>query len=186
MSSLHDLRDRLERRPMALEDYLALPEGLRAEYVDGVAIVSPPASSGHNTAQRRIANALEAGLSGEAHVRTEAGWQSGQRYRVPDVAVFATKDPDVIYDRSTPFLVVEVLSPSTASEDTVRKSTEYLAAGVSQYWILDRTNRSLVGYANAGDAWDEILVLDAGRRIATVAVGDWGEIELDLDALLRP
>ena len=186
MSSLHHLPDRLERRPMGLDEYLALPEGIHAEYVDGVAIVSPPAASGHNTTQRRVANALEAGLSGEVHVRTEAGWQAGDRYRIPDVAVFTTKDPDIVYDQTTPILVVEVLSPSTASEDTVRKSTEYLAAGVSQYWIVDRVNRSLVVYANTGDGWDPILELDADHPAATVIVGDWGEVELDLESLLRP
>jgi len=186
MSSSYDLPTRLERRPMGLEEYLALPEGIRAEYVDGVAIVTPPATSGHNKLQWRIANALEAGLSDEVDVRMEAGWQSGDRYRIPDIAVFTTKDPDIVYDRSTPILVVEVLSPSTAIEDTVRKSTEYLAAGISQYWIVDRANRALVGYANTGDEWDQILVLDEEHPAATVAVGDWGDVELDLELLLRP
>lgn len=185
MSSLHELPTRLERRPMGLEEYLALPEGTRAEYVDGAAVVTPPATSGHNKLQLRIANALEAGLSDQVDVRIEAGWQSGDRYRVPDIAVFATKDPDIVFDRSTPILVVEVLSPSTASEDKVRKSTEYLAAGISQYWIVDRATRVLVGYANEGDAWDRILVLDAEHPTATVAVGDWGEVDLDLERLLR-
>ena len=93
MSSLHHLPDRLERRPMGLAEYLALPEGIHAEYVDGVAIVSPPATNGHNTTQRRLANAIETGLSDALSVRTEAGWQSGPRYRIPDIAVFASKIP---------------------------------------------------------------------------------------------
>ena len=101
MSLLHDVPDRLEFRPMSLDEYLALPEGFRAEYVDGVAIVSPPSTSGHNTTQRRVANALESGLSETVAVRTEAGWQSGGRYRIPDVAVFATKEPDVVWDDAT-------------------------------------------------------------------------------------
>ncbi len=185
MSSLHDLPDRLEFRPMGLEEYLALPEGIHAEYVDGVAIVSPPATSGHNKLQRRIANAIEDGLSDEVDVRTEAGWQSGRRFRIPDIAVFATKDPDMVYDQSTPILVVEVLSPSTASEDTVRKSTEYLAAGIGQYWIVDRAGRSLVVYLNNGHEWEQMVVLDADRTTATVTVDPWGNVDVDLVALLR-
>ena len=171
---------------MRVEDYLALPEGMHAEYVDGVAIVSPPATSGHNKLQRRIANAIEAGLSDQVDVRTEAGWKSGGRYRIPDVAVFASKDSEVVYDQSTPILVVEVLSPSTASEDTVRKSTEYLAAGIKQYWIVDRTGESIVAYANEGKAWAQVAVLDAENPTATVPVGDWGEVALDLESLLQP
>lgn len=184
--SLHDLSDRLERRPMGLEEYLALPEGIHAEYVDGIAIVSPPAAAGHNKLQRRIANAIEAGLSDEVDVRTEAGWQAGDRYRIPDVAVFATKDSEAVYDQAIPILVVEVLSPSTSSEDTVRKSAEYLVAGISQYWVADRTSREIVGYANVGGVWDRILVLDDDDPVATVRVGDWGSVELDLKALLQP
>lgn len=171
---------------MGLAEYLALPEGVHAEYVDGVALVSPPGTRGHSQVQRRLAHAIEIGLSDQLDVGAEAGWQCGERYRILDVAVFETKDPDAGYDRSTPILVVEVLSPATASEDTVRKSTEYLAAGISQYWIVDRASRTIVAYANAGDTWAQIAVLDADSPIATIAVGSWGAVALDLDALLRP
>ena len=182
--SLPDVSDRLERRPMGLAEYLALPEGVHAEYVDGVALVSPPATRGHNHVQRRLANAIEDGLSEEVDVCTDAGWRAGERYRIPDVAVFASKEPDAVFAQETPILVVEVLSPSTASEDTVRKSTEYLAAGISQYWILDRAGRTIVVYANEGNAWDQVAVLDADNPTATVPVGRWGDVALDLAALL--
>ncbi|GAA1524135.1 Uma2 family endonuclease [Nocardioides humi] len=171
---------------MSLEEYLALPEGMHAEYVDGEVIVSPPAASGHNKAQRRIANVIEESLADELDVRTEAGWQRQQRYRIPDVAVFPEKDPAVVYDDSTPILVVEVLSPSTASEDTVRKSGEYQQGEVTQYWIVDRDRRTLSVFVNNGEGWDRLLDLDEKSPTGTVTVGEWGEVALDLDALLRP
>ncbi|WP_182379608.1 Uma2 family endonuclease [Nocardioides sp. WS12] len=177
--------ERLERWPMSLAEYLALPEGVRAEYVNGEAVVTPPATSGHNKAQRRIANAIEAGLAEAVDVRTESGWAFGELHRIPDVAVFAHKD-DVVFDANVPILVVEVLSPSTASEDTVRKATEYLAAGISQYWIVDRAEPSLIVYGNNGQGWDRVAVLDADNLSATITVGAWGEVSLDLLALLRP
>ena len=82
-------------------------------------------------------------------------------------------------------LVVEVISPSTKSEDTVRKSTEYLAAGVGQYWIVDRDARELVVYENHGGEWAQVVVLDQSHPAATVQVGEWGEVALDLDLLLQ-
>lgn len=176
---------RQERWPMSLEEYLALPEGIRAEYVDGEAIVSPPATSGHNKAQRRVANVIEAGLGDAVDVRTESGWAAEDRRRIPDVSVFTNKD-DVVFDENVPILVVEVLSPSTASEDTVRKATEYLAAGIGQYWIVDRSEPSLLVHGNNGQGWERIAVLDDQHPTATIALGEWGEVSLDLRDLLRP
>ena len=49
-------------------------------------------------------------------VVTDAGWTFKGRRRVPDVAVFATKDPEAVFVADVPVLVVEVLSPSTASD----------------------------------------------------------------------
>lgn len=187
MSSLLDppWPARPEHVPMPLDDYLALEGHPKAEYVDGEAVVSPPASSGHNLVQRRLAQVIEDGLTDEVQVRTDAGYRRGDRHRVPDIAVFTNKD-DVVFDDHTPVLVVEVLSPSTWVEDTVRKSVEYLKAGVGQYWTVDRANRVLVAFANTGGGWDVALRLDDTRSTGTISVGDHGEVALDLEQLLRP
>ena len=34
-------------------------------------------------------------------------------------------------------MVIEILSPSTASRDTMVKFSKYLQAGVREYWIVD-------------------------------------------------
>ena len=90
----------------------------------------------------------------------------------------------MVYDQSTPILVVKVLSPSTASEDTVRKSTEYLAAGIKQYSMINRTGESIVAYANEGKAWAQVAVLDAENPTAMPSrrLG----VALDLESLLQP
>jgi len=54
--------------------------------------------------------------------------------RVPDVLVFRERVDDTLVTE-TPLLVVEVLSPSTRSEDTIRKAPEY--AGAGQFWVVD-------------------------------------------------
>ena len=175
---------RREEVPMSLDDFLALRDRPKAEYVDGKAIVTPPASRGHNQVQRRLANRIEADLVPEVDVVVDAGWRHADRLRVPDVAVFGTHD-DVVYDDHTPILVVEVLSPSTASEDTVRKAGEYQAGGIAQYWIVDRDHRRLTVYGNNGHGWDELLVLDEQQPFGGVVVGDWGEVSIDLAEIFR-
>jgi len=175
--------DRLLRIPMPYQDWLELPEGIRAEYVGGVAIVTPPATRGHQRVERRIANAIEAGLPG-LDVTIGPGLTSKMRdHRIPDVAVFATFE-DVSITRQVPIVVVEVLSRSTRSEDTIRKAAEYAADGIAQYWIVDRDQRAITVLSNHDGAWQIDLELDDAHARGCVSVGDRGEVDLDLSALL--
>ncbi|WP_377321884.1 Uma2 family endonuclease [Pimelobacter simplex] len=178
---------RLERVPMSLAEFLALPEKPKAEYVDGEAIVMPPSSRGHNRVQWQVAQLLKASLAPELDVALDAGWRHAGRLRIPDIAVFETdgRDDDVVWDDDVPILVVEVLSPSTAGEDKVRKSREYQRAGVAQYWMVDRAQRTLSVDGNAGDGWDRLLDLDDEHPAGSVVVGTWGEVAVDLRALLQ-
>lgn len=43
-----------------------------------------------------------------------------------------------------PSLIVEVTSPSTRKKDTSLKLETYVSAGVSEYWVIDPTDRSIM------------------------------------------
>lgn len=173
----------VERRRMSLEEFLGLPDDVRAEYVDGVAIMTPPATWSHQTVAFRVALALHSALT-EVVIAPEAGVRiNSERFRIADVAVADTM-PDGRFTETPPLVVVEVLSPSTRSEDTVRKSHEYATCGVSQYWIVDREARSLTAYSNNGAGWDVLLELDQDHPRGAVDVGVHGTVELDLVTLL--
>ena len=82
-------------------------------------------------------------------------------YHAPsDVRLNYETDDDIVYQpdlyvlcdkskqfnrgcKGAPDLVIEVLSPSTASIDWIEKYHEYLKAGVKEYWIVDPENRIL-------------------------------------------
>lgn len=184
MSAITD-ESQVRRVSMSLEDYLALPEGVRAEFVDGVALMMAPAGSHHNRVARRIANAIEVACP-RLYVATDSGLVTHPtRRRVPDVLAVAA-DEDFHYTEQIPVIAVEVLSPSTRGEDTVRKSHEYAARGAQQYWIVDRDLAALTVYANTGDGWDVLLELDATRPTGGVEIPGGGRVELDLGALLAP
>jgi Uma2 family endonuclease len=175
--------DRLVRVPLPFEDYLSLPEGHRAEYVDGVAIVSPSALASHQRISRRLANLLEASCPTLFVVEAVGVWTGERRSRIPDV--LATETPfEGSWADAAPVLVVEVLSPSTRREDTLRKSGEYRDAGISQYWIVDREHRSVTVLQDNGRGWDVVLDLDDDSPAGTVVVGEHGRVVLDLDTLL--
>jgi len=46
-------------------------------------------------------------------------------------------------EKGRPDLVVEVISPSSRSKDSVRKLHDYAAIGVPEYWLLDSEARTL-------------------------------------------
>lgn len=71
-----------------------------------------------------------------------AGWR---RERMPEL-------PDVVYFDLAPDWVCEVLSPSTAGFDRVKKLPVYAAHGVSYAWLVDPAEQTL-----------EVLELSDGR-----------------------
>lgn len=141
--------DRLVRVPVAFDDYVALPEWHRAEYVDGFAIVSPSAIASDQRISRRLANTVEAGCPGLFVVEAVGVWTAERRSRIPDV--LATERPfDGSWSDQVPVVIAEILSPSTRREDTLRKSMEYLDAEIGQYWMVDREHRTLTALVATG------------------------------------
>ena len=66
---------------------------------------------------------------------------------MPDVMVVCDREkikPDGVY--GAPDLLVEILSPSTARNDRMRKKDVYAASGVLEYWIVSPEEQSIEVY----------------------------------------
>lgn len=174
----------LARTPMSFEEWLDLPEKPKAEWVDGVAVVSLMAPVyDHGFAQASLSATLRAALP-ELRIVSEVPVRTARtRVRLPDVMALERR-PDGPIVEDAPVLAVEILSPSTRSEDTVRKSAEYAAAGIGQYWIVDPELRTLEVFANRDGRWETVLLLDETRPTGAVTVGEYGSVELDLTRIL--
>jgi len=71
-------------------------------------------------------------------------WLNERNGAVPDVVGFSPEQslrPEATHNE-TPFLVAEVLSPSTARRDRTFKKTRYAAIGIALYLIIDPSNRT--------------------------------------------
>ena len=80
--------------------------------------------------------------------------------------------------------MVEVLSPSTRTEDAVRKSQEYAEARIGQFWVVDPDHRCVDVNVNVDGAWERLLHLDDAEPLGEVAVAEHGVVPLDLRVIL--
>jgi len=127
-------------RPLTRDDLDAMPDdGHRYEIIDGVLVVTPAPSTGHQDLVRQLFLVLSAACPDELEV-----------YFAP-LEVMLSEDtviePDLLVARSdeftgrglpgAPLLAVEVLSPGTRRIDLVVKRSRLEAAGVPSYWVVD-------------------------------------------------
>ena len=146
--------------PMDADAFLAWGEGRdgRWELRDGAAVAMSPESLGHVRTKTRARNALAAAIA-QAGKPCEAigdGVTDGVTVRInarnayqPDAVVVCGRrlDPEAL-EASDPVIILEVLSPSTASIDHGRKFTDYFSLpSVAHYLILDADRRVLIHHA---------------------------------------
>jgi Uma2 family endonuclease len=129
------------RPPFTVDSLFELPDdGLHYQVLDGELIVAPPAEPMHNLAADRIRTRAEAAapLNVEIITNTAVRLPNGDG-PVPD-ALVTTADP-LDHPRGIPadlvHSVVEVVSPSNASDDRVKKTAIYANAGIPCYWRVE-------------------------------------------------
>ncbi|WP_089282592.1 type II toxin-antitoxin system prevent-host-death family antitoxin [Anaerovirgula multivorans] len=90
----------------------------------------------------------------------------------PDIIVIC--DEDKVNENNKyegiPTLIVEVLSPSTKGKDMVSKLNLYMKSGVSEYWIVDLENRSIIQYSFSQERdIDCLIVLKEGDTVKSTS-----------------
>lgn len=174
----------LQRQRMSFEEWEALPEKPKAEWVDGEAVwaVSPPGFD-HGLGQPRLAALFQRALAGTLAVTEVEVVLPHNRIRIPDVSVVDHR-PCGRRIEDPPVLVAEILSPSTRGQDLVTKAHEYAAGGIGQYWLLDPESRTLLAFELVDGGWQQVLALDAEHPSGRVVVGSHGTVEVHLEELL--
>lgn len=72
--------------------------------------------------------------------------------------------------RVVPDLIVEILSPSTASRDRGEKRAIYERNGVREYWLVDPRALRVTCFRRRGDRFDGGEILGAGDELACEAI----------------
>lgn len=130
---------------------LAYREEPRYEILNGkVVMMSPRPATNHNRVSGNIYYAFRSRLEGrpcEAFADGADVHLDEKNTVIPDVMIVCNPDivkHDGIY--GAPDLVVEVLSPSTATKDKGYKKDLYEKHGVKEYWIVDVSAKSVDVY----------------------------------------
>lgn len=144
------LVERETRLPMSWEEYNQLGDEIRGEFIDGALLVAPTPDRHHQDAILHLVSRLSAACLPADRVTTGWGWSPagvGEEY-VPDVLVYPVTEDRARFT-GFPLLCVEVTSGNWAT-DLILKRAKYAAAGLRDYWVVDRRERVLREYELQG------------------------------------
>jgi Uma2 family endonuclease len=181
------------KKPATYEDLLALPENWVGELVAGELLASSRPAARHALVSSALGGELMGpfqrgrGGPGGWWILYEPEIHLGQEVLVPDRAGWRRTrmpvPPDQSFVTLAPDWVCEVLSPSTAGFDRVRKMPVYLRERVGHVWLIDPLARTLEVFQNENERW--VLVGNhAGDQ--RVRAAPFEAVELELEALWMP
>ena len=170
-----------------------MPEGERAEVIDGRMILAPGALPRHSKAQRSLAAFIGGPFDDDDGRGGPGGWwillevdvrfEPHQIVR-PDLAGWRRDRLPEPWDKRPidvrPDWICEVLSPSNVGQDRVRKRHLYAQYQVPYYWLVDPFERTLEALRLENGQWVDAGTFDGG---ATARIPPFADVELEVGRL---
>jgi len=165
-------------------DYITWDDDIRYELIDGVPYMMASPSFNHQAIVMEISRQLGNFLHGKQcrvfvspfDVRLNADDKDDTVVQ-PDILVVC--DHSKFFKggcKGSPDVIIEVLSPSSASKDKVLKFNKYLQAGVKEYWIVEPDSK--VVSAHVLKDGDYIIKTYDDSGMVPVSVLDGCEIDM--------
>ena len=177
------------RRPATYDDLLRVPDPLVAEIVDGDLYATPRPSPRHSAASSGLGGALHGpfdrgrGGPGGWRILDEPELHLGRDVLVPDIAGWRRERlaqiPDEAFIALAPDWVCEVISPSTAALDRVKKLAIYAREGVPHAWLVDPIIRTLEVLNLEAPRWTIVATYE-GRDVVRAEPFDVLDLDLTL------
>lgn len=153
-----------------IDDIYALPDGERAELIDGKIYYMAPPSWNHQKISRKLHQAISNYIDSKKG-KCEALAAPFAVFLNEDDINYVEPDISVICDLSkldekgchgAPDWVIEIVSPSSKPRDYMTKLFKYRTAGVREYWIVDPDKQMTMVY---GFEKDTVEQYDFGEEV---------------------
>lgn len=149
----------LKEETYTIDDIYALPEGERAELIDGHMYMMAPPSRKHQKISMELSSIIREYIRShkgkcEVYAAPFAVYldEGSNTYVEPDISVIC--DSDKLDDRGckgAPDWIIEIVSPASKKMDYLLKLLKYRSAGVKEYWIVDPEKNRVIVYNFTGD-----------------------------------
>lgn len=146
-----------------IEDIYALPDGKRAELVDGKIYYMAPPSRTHQKISMYLSNDISDYIKKnhgqcEVYAAPFAVFlnKDNINYVEPDISVIC--DPSKLDEKGchgAPDWIIEIVSPNSRKMDYYKKLFKYRTAGVREYWIVDIEKHVVMVYDFEHDNMEE-------------------------------
>ena len=174
-----------QQRLHTIDDIYNLPEGTRAEQIDGQMYMMAPPSRKHQdisfALSRKIADYIDSKHGDcKVYLAPFAVFLNAddKNYVEPDISIIC--DRNKLTDSGcdgAPDWIVEIVSPGSRRMDYFTKLFKYRTAEVREYWLVDPDkNRILVYNFETGDVFDH-------NFSETVKAGIYPDFEIDFSQL---
>lgn len=138
-----------QKKTYTIDDIYALPDGQRAELIDGQMYMMAPPRRIHQELVSQFTKVIG------QHIDTHNGQckvypapfavflnADNMDYVEPDISVICDKDKlDDLGCNGAPDWIIEIISPSDPQRDYGIKLFKYRTAGVREYWIVNPSTR---------------------------------------------
>ena len=168
-----------------IEDIYTLPDGQRAELIDGTMYMMAPPKRIHQEIVIELSTVINTYIKnkrGECKVYPAPFAvflnSDDQNYVEPDISVICDKTK--LTDdgcNGAPDWIIEVVSPSSRRMDYILKLFKYRSAGVREYWIVDPDKNRVTVYNFESDTGDEYTLSD------TVKSGIYDDLQIDFSLI---
>ena len=157
-----------------VKDYMSTPEGTRYQLLDGEMILAPSPTSRHQTIVLQLSMALSefvrANSLGTVWFAPLDVVLSNYDVAQPDILFVSNARSDIVTEaniQGAPDLVVEILSPGTATYDRGYKQGLYSRHGVREYWLVDPDAETVEVLAESQEGLTAVASYDAAGTLTS-------------------
>lgn len=174
-----------QERSYTVNDIYALPEGERAELIDGQIYYMAPPSRKHQRITIELCTIINNYIKSnkglcEVNIAPFAVFlnEDDRNYVEPDISVICDKSK--LTDKGcsgAPDWIIEVVSPGSRRMDYSIKLFKYRTTGVREYWIVDSEKNRITVYNLEHEDVDEYTFAD------TINAGIYPDLSINFGTL---